>query len=448
MRPARRAQDAEESRRFAPDSAPANQSLPSAYLVGVIGVSGAFLIFLLLIAFLWFVIVLIGKLPSLGLVTWRLALRNLSANRLRTAITALALSAGMFALSSITFVGEGTRELLNLQLSRTFGGNVLVFPFPGLPDSLISGAIQGALQDVDIEYSTTIKNYATQVVALNDGSIEDNNDLELTVWQSDKPDIYSGQSAVGAGRMLTPADRGQPLIVLPFALANALQIEVGDRAAISDAPGITLEVVGLLSEADGLAAFGASSAIVPPDVLPASASPDYTLYAFQVADAALNRALAELSGVIFALAIDVQFIDGLIGRLINQFAAIPTIVALLSLFAAAVIMANTIALATLERRRQIGILKAIGLNSRRVLAIMFIESSLIGLLSAVLGIGLSALMISLLAAAGDFVIPLPVDARVTAVALLVASLFIGWAATFLSARVALSERVMNVLRYD
>ena len=43
----------------------------------------------------------------------------------------------MFALSSITFVGEGTRELLNIQLSRSFGGNVLVFPFPGLPSSMI-----------------------------------------------------------------------------------------------------------------------------------------------------------------------------------------------------------------------------------------------------------------------------------------------------------------------
>ena len=51
--------------------------------------------------------------------------------------------------------------------------------------------------------------------------------------------------------------------------------------------------------------------------------------------------------MIFALAIDVQFIDGLIGRLIDQFAAIPTIVGLLSLFAASVIMANTVALSTL-----------------------------------------------------------------------------------------------------
>lgn len=423
------------------------QTLPSAYLVGVIGVSATFAIFMLLIAVLWLIIFLIGKLPSLGMVTWRLALRNLSTNRLRTAITLLALSAGMFALSSITFVGEGTRELLNLQLSRSFGGNVLVFPFPGLPASLVKNAIDGALNDVEIEYSTIIKTYETQVVAVGDDAINNSNDLEFTVWESNKPDIYSGQGALDSGRMLSPADRGQPLIVLPFELATVLAIEVGDEIRLEAANEIGLEVVGVLSSADGMA-FGAASGLLPPDVLPAAVSSDLTLYAYQVPERDLNHALAELSGVIFALAIDVQFLDGLIGRLIDQFAAIPTIVGLLSLFAASVIMANTVALSTLERRRQIGILKAIGLKSRRVLQIMFIESSLIGLLSAVLGIGLSALLISLLAAAGGIVIPLPTDARLTAIALLVASVLIGWAATFLSARVALNERVMNVLRYD
>ena len=158
------------------------------------------------------------------MVTWRLALRNLSTNRLRTAITLLALSAGMFALSSITFVGEGTRELLNLQLNRTFGGNVLVFPFPGLPASLVKTAIDGALADIDIKYSTRIKSYETQVLALNGDALNVGSPLEITVWDSDKPDIYSGQSATIAGRMLTPDDRGLPLIVLPFELADSLGI--------------------------------------------------------------------------------------------------------------------------------------------------------------------------------------------------------------------------------
>ncbi len=436
----------EERRPFGPPSASGDASLPSAYLVGVIGVSATFVVFFLLIGVLWLIIFLIGKLPSLGMVTLRLALRNLSTNRLRTAITLLALSAGMFALSSITFVGEGTRELLNLQLSRAFGGNVLVFPFPGLPSTLIESAIEDALAEVTIDYSTTIENYETTLVRVNGEAITEDNALDFTVWRSDKPDIYEGQGAAREGRTLTLEDGGQPLIVLPSELADSLQIKVGDQVALEAAGELALEVVGLLG-AEGLA-FGEATALVPPDVLPASASPGFTLYAYQVPQEELNRALAELSSVVFVLSVDVQFIDGLIGRLIDQFASIPTIVGLLSLFAAAVIMANTVALSTLERRRQIGILKAIGLKSRRVLQVMFIESSLIGLLSAVLGIGLSALAISLLAAAGGIVIPLPTDARIAAVALFVAALLIGWCATFLSARVALKERVMNVLRYD
>lgn len=442
------ADDSNETERAGPLSARADGRLPSPYLVGVIGVAAAFVIFALLIALIWLIILIIGKSPTFGSVSLRLALRNLSTNRVRTAITILALCAGMFALSSITFVGEGTRELLNLQLSRAFGGNVLVFPFPGLPSNLIKGAIDDALQDVSIDYRTTIDNFGSAATHLNGQAIGGDGALEITVWRSDKPDIYSGQPAVSTGRMLTLDDAGQPRIVLPFAFAIAQSVVVGDRLQIDSAGDIELEVIGIIGEAAGTASFGEATALLPPDVLPATVASDFTLYAFQVPPAELNRALTELSSVIFALAIDVQFIDGLISRLIDQFAAIPTIVGLLSLLAAAAIMANTVALSTLERRRQIGILKAIGLKSRRVLQVMFIESSLVGLLSAVLGIGISVLLISLLAASGGITIPLPEDSRLTALALLIAALLIGWAATFLSARVALTERVMNVLRYD
>jgi putative ABC transport system permease protein len=112
-------------------------------------------------------------------------------------------------------------------------------------------------------------------------------------------------------------------------------------------------------------------------------------------------------------------------------------------------MANTVALATLERRRQIGILKAVGLKGRRVLWIMLMENTLVSLLGGVLGVGLSALGVSLMTSLGTGIsIPLPRDATPTAIALIVASVLIGWVATFLSARVAVGERVLNVLRYE
>lgn len=434
-----------------PESAPPQRpdfALPSPYLAGVLGVAGAFALFGLLIAALWFIVLLIGKCPSFGMVTLRLALRNLSTNRLRTAMTLLALSAGMLALSSIAFVGEGVRELLNIQLSRSFGGNVLVFPFPGLPASMIEGALEEALAEIKPQYQTTIANYESTVTAQENQGADGSVDMQFSVWDSDKPDIYEGQGTVLSGRMLTLADRGQPVAVLPLALAESLDVAVGGRIYVDlDAPARELEVVGIMS-GSGFFNDSDAGALLPPQVVPSAVKPTFKLYSYQVANEELNLALTELSSILFAFAIDVQFLDGLIGRLIDQFAAIPTVVALLSLFAAAVIMANTVALATLERRRQIGILKAIGLKSRRVLQIMLIESSLVGLLSAVIGIGLSGLLISLMSRTWGMTIPLPADARAAAVALVIAAVLIGWIATFLSARVAVKERVMNVLRYD
>jgi putative ABC transport system permease protein len=151
--------------------------------------------------------------------------------------------------------------------------------------------------------------------------------------------------------------------------------------------------------------------------------------------------------LVFAL--DITFIDGLLKRLIDQFAAIPTVVGLLSLLAAAVAMANTVSLQTLERRRQIGVLKAVGLKGRRVLLVMLLENTLIGLLGGLIGIGVSALMVSLMTALGSGdAIPVPREAAPVAIALVVASVLIAWTATFLSARVAIRERVANVLRYE
>jgi len=424
--------------------------LPSPYLVGVLGVAVTFIIFGVLIGILWVIVFLIGKFPTFGSVTLRLALRNLSTNRLRTSITLLALSAGMLALSSITFVGEGTRELLNIQLTRTFGGNVLVFPIPGIPDGVVDFAINNALRDVNVEYRTTISSYNVVLVKFDDENLPRNTSFSFSVWNSDNPDIYGGQAPMYAGRMLTPQDSGQNIMVIPFETADQYGMQVDSQVTLAMDRGgeITFEVVGISAPSDGLPTLTGSSVLIPPNVIPSQVPTRFKLYTFLVPDEDLNQALAELSAVIVVFSLDVSFVDSLIGRLIDQFAAIPTIVGLLSLFAAAVIMANTVALSTLERRRQIGILKAIGLKGRRVLVIMLIESTLIGLLSAVLGIGLSAVSITLLTAAGGFVIPLPTDARLTAVALIIASVVIGWIATFLSARVAVGERVMNVLRYE
>lgn len=447
---------------------------PSApYISGVISVAVTLSILGVLVALMWVIVWLVGKFPTFGNVHLRLALRNMSVQRTRTATTLLALSAGMFALSVITFVGEGTRELLSLQLSQQLGGNILAFPIaPGdLGQSVAQFALDNALNGVEgVKSRTTLSAYEARMISVDGRSVEDienawdfdaplaNGTFDpvgarfiwsgFNVWDTTNPTLYEGVITIVEGRNLTLEDRGKPVIVGPQDSAQALGIQVGSTVVYRiEGRNVPFEVVGLTASLSNNLLSGVRT-IVPPDIMGSSSF--FTFYVFDVAPEGVNQALVNLSAIRIppTFAIDITFIDSLISRIITQFSALPTIVGLLSLASAAVIMANTVALATLERRRQVGVLKAVGLKNQRVLLIMLIESTLIGLLSAGIGIGLSAIGVGVMTGITGTAIPLPTNARLTALALLISAIGIGWFATFLSANVALRERVMNVLRYE
>jgi ABC-type antimicrobial peptide transport system permease subunit len=80
---------------------------------------------------------------------------------------------------------------------------------------------------------------------------------------------------------------------------------------------------------------------------------------------------------------------------------------------------------------------------------MLLENLLISLLGGLLGVGLSALGVFLMTKFSTQVaILVPTDATPVAIALVIAAIAIGAAATFLSAQVAIKERALNVLRYE
>lgn len=439
-----------------------------AYIWSIIGVASTLLILGILTALLWILVWIIGKLPAFGWVDLQLALRNLSAQRTRTATTLLALSAGMFALSSITFVSEGTRQLLNDVLSQSFGGNVLAVPIqPAFDQRLSDLAVRNyasALEDVDgVESSTIIALYDAELFAINGERInfdfDDVNPLDsdttaplqwqnLSSWQTDNAAVLDNAFNVVSGRNLTPDDAGQRVLIGSSEAAASLGITVGTRLTYTvGSQRVDYEVVGLYNSGSLLANAGA---VIAPQSLDGILNPQFQFFSYEVLPESVPQAAAELSSVIVppTVAVDVAVIDSLVGRFLAQFVAIPTIVGVLSLFAAAVIMANTIALSTLERRRQIGVLKAIGLKSNRVLFVMLIESTIIGLVSALLGIGLSWAGLALFTEITGQVIPLPAEAIGVAALLVLAAMGIAAGSTFLSANVAVRERVMNVLRYE
>ncbi len=449
-------------------------------LAGIVGTALTLLLLGVLVGLLWLLVWVVGRLPSFGNVDLRLALRNLRSGRTRTATTLLALSAGMFALSSIAFFGAGTRQILQTTLSDSLGGNVIIFT--PLPDALVNPLIAGRLEGLEGVNSTTrILNYNGEVVAINGAAIDSeaaiaearrlrremrdasrSGDIgrvaELGAELEAIPDYtldisvrdttganLNGNARIVAGRALEVDDVGRPVLLLPetdhlAAVGDRITLRVGEQET-------EFEIVGV--QASSNIFQGPDQIIVPPGVLPADGDSGFPFTLVDVADEHLDAALLSLSALPLVFTIDVSFIDGLIGRFIDQFSALPILVGLLSLGAAGVIMANTVALATLERRRQIGILKAVGLKGRRVLGVMLLENLLISLLGALLGLGLSALGVAIMSRLGlEATILIPDDATPVAIGLVIAAVSIGIVATVLSARVAIRERALNVLRYE
>jgi predicted lysophospholipase L1 biosynthesis ABC-type transport system permease subunit len=270
---------------------------------------------------------------------------------------------------------------------------------------------------------------------------------------SDNPNLSSGD--IVAGRDLTPADEGKRVAVVRLnPVLQAADIQPGSIITLKiENRDYDFEVVGLLPYVDPSAMTLQQSMTFGDITVPSHAldriAPNFQLNIAQVEPGRLNQALVELSALPLIYSLDISFFDGLLSRLINQFSAIPILVGLLSLMAAGVIMANTVALSMLERRRQIGILKAVGLSGNRVLTVMLLENTVVSLLGGLLGMGLSALGVAVMSRFGlNLTVLIPRDALQVAVALVAAAIFIAWLSTFLSAQTVLGERVTNVLRYE
>ena len=133
------------------------------------------------------------------------------------------------------------------------------------------------------------------------------------------------------------------------------------------------------------------------------------------------------------------------GQVLDNLLLMLTAIASLALLAGIIIIANAVALAMLERRRELGIMKSVGYTSRRVLGVVLIENGLIGGLGSLLGMILVALATAIFSRVANIALGVnPVTtigliALVAVVAMLTATL-VAWG--------AVRVRPLEVLRYE
>ncbi len=132
------------------------------------------------------------------------------------------------------------------------------------------------------------------------------------------------------------------------------------------------------------------------------------------------------------------------GAILNRTSGLMTLVALLAAFGAALTVTSALTTSVLERRSEIGLLKALGAGNSRVLGLFLAEAAILGLLGGLIGAGLGAVMARWISAA---VFGSPVSIPPFAIPLaVVAALGITFVGCILPARRMTTFRPFEVLR--
>ena len=397
-----------------------------------------------------------------------LAYRNIGRQRLRTTTTLTALFVGVFAIGLVLVLGQGIKDTITSTLDTLFTRNVFIAAQPKQ-----EGTIQAQIaRQKGVDASKTVVNVLVRQVYPLFIQGQDLNTVLKRVGPKGKGNSRDAVNKLASiegytlrdggnnlpvitlhsGRNLSPSDAGTNNVLVNSSLQNApLRLNVGNTVIEQSVDGTVtkvLTVVGFYDDSDPTKNPTFASILCDEKVATQlGASSTLAVYSLKVDPDQLpafkrNINIAVPNAIVFS----VVDIDAIINQVLDNLIILLTTVASLAMIAGLIIIANAVALAMLERQREIGILKSVGYTSRSVLATVLIENGLVGLLGSLVAMLLVAGSITVLS---KFVFQVQIDVGPWLIALIVAvtslvtmlvALLVSWNAT--------RVRPLEVLRYE
>ena len=397
-----------------------------------------------------------------------LAYRNLGRQRVRTTTTLTALFVGVFAIGLVLILGQGIKDAINTTLSTLFTHNVFVVVSPNqkqaVQDQLVS------LRGIDSS-KTQVNPVVPQVYPILVAG-RDINVILRSVRKTDKIDkgdivgdltsiegfdVGGGKSnlptiTLKIGRNLQLTDAGTNAVVLSSELEQSpVKLRVGDTIVVQSVDGSVTRILKIVGFFDSSMPMGNPNfAGILADTTVAEqlgGSQALEVFSLKVDPAQVPTLRKHLNQAVpNAIILSVVDIDTLVNQVLNNLIIMLTTLASLAMVAGLIIIANAVALAMLERRREIGILKSVGHTSRSILATVLIENGLVGLLGSLVAM---LLAVGAITALSRFVFHTELAIGLSLVALIIAltSLVTMFVAT-LVAWSAVRVRPLDVLRYE
>ncbi|MFB6117005.1 ABC transporter permease [Halosegnis sp.] len=313
------------------------------------------------------------KLPAV-----QMALRNLSRNRTRSVLAALGIVIGVLAVATLGTFGN----VLQLAATDSFGevgSQVVVSPND---DAGVEAFSERDLQTI----RRAAEGRGVVVPLATGGALVRANGASSAaqLYGTSQPGVLFQAEAGEIPRRL----RGGVLV--GTAVADRLGVGVGSAVEIE---GNRYRVLAVLAEGEDISPIAPARAVVlPPDEFaseePSQVVIEATNREAASAAAAQIRATANARGQRLA----VLELSSIVDRIADFFALLNGfLVALagLSLVVAGVAIFNVMLMSASERREEIGVLRAVGVQKRDVLRTLLIEAGLLGIVGGAVGLALS-----------------------------------------------------------
>ncbi len=345
-------------------------------LIGIAGLGAVFS------AILW---VCTHFLPLRGFPLARMAFNSLRRRGLALVFAMIALFVGVLSLSMGLMVTQTTQKRISAGAVDIQGYNLNILAAAGQESAVRQAIVAQKPEKMSVGYRTTLAGLSTQAEGASIGDMD-----AVLVGVSDPQDY-----------ILSGADWGsQPAGVYASKWAN-LKAGSQVQAAFLDGSTRTLTVAGSYEyNFHTIDLLPPPGLLVPADVFKQIAQPDSLAFSVQVAPQQLQPAVTALaSGLPQATVVDLVAYAARFMQSYRNLYVLAIAMAGMAMLAGFLLVANSVSLAVLDRRYEIGVLKTVGYSRRQILAIFAVEFGLAGVLATAAGLLIVQAFLAVLAAA-------------------------------------------------
>ncbi|HEX2915498.1 MAG TPA: FtsX-like permease family protein [Chloroflexia bacterium] len=434
------------------------------YTIGIAAAFGTLVACAVLVLVFSGILALVGKLPLPFGLSYKMARRNLSRGRAKSAVTMLVMMVGIFSMALVIILASSLKDTVKKTLEDSLGYNTVVSAGDAQTDSLIKGLEANRIPGQE-KY---VENVQAQVRLLSVNGVSYDELIQRKLAQqktngNDQSDKYTGRELAYLdgfnSQDLQPITRkvageyysGDGQAVVLESVSEDYGIKIGDKLVYQDSKGgneFTLTITGITRNKNQFA--GVSSVATTIGTVRRVAAHQNQLD-IKIDKARIDEAKAYIEkNYQSAIVQDLSFITNIFDKLIDNLTAFPVLLAMLSLIAGAVLIANNVALAVLERRTEMGVMKSIGADSSKVLSIINWETAIVSLLGALIGFGIAvvAAQLAVTSFSSEDHPGILTVSPLLFIGMLVLAVGMSLVATIGSAWSAVREKPLVVLRYE